>query len=145
LRKRSGLKSSGSGQYSGSWWTTWMGIPTIVPGFKKVENIMLFVHCAIYKLKKVRRCFLRPEFGKNKQGKSTVAAEEKLSFYHRLNMELDLQSLFGLHVHSCTHWLRVRPLHSPSPHTFLDSYSRALVSKDRRHLFVTPCFYPWFL
>ncbi len=22
---------------------------------------------------------------------------------HRLNMELDLQSLFGLHVHSCTH------------------------------------------
>jgi hypothetical protein len=25
---------------------------------------------------------------------------------HRLNMELDLQSLFGLLVHSCTHWLR---------------------------------------
>jgi hypothetical protein len=25
---------------------------------------------------------------------------------HRLNMEVDLQSLFGLHVHSCTHWLR---------------------------------------
>jgi hypothetical protein len=25
---------------------------------------------------------------------------------HRLNMELDLKSLFGLHVHSCTHWLR---------------------------------------
>jgi hypothetical protein len=24
---------------------------------------------------------------------------------HRLNMELDLQSLFGLHVHSCSHWL----------------------------------------
>ncbi len=23
-----------------------------------------------------------------------------------LNMELDLQSLLGLHVHSCTHWLR---------------------------------------
>ncbi len=27
---------------------------------------------------------------------------------HRLNMELDLQSLFGLHMHSCTHWLRPR-------------------------------------
>jgi hypothetical protein len=27
---------------------------------------------------------------------------------HRLNMELDFQSLFGLHVHSCTHWLRPR-------------------------------------
>jgi hypothetical protein len=26
----------------------------------------------------------------------------------RLNMELDLQSLFGLDVHSCTHWLRHR-------------------------------------
>jgi hypothetical protein len=28
---------------------------------------------------------------------------------HRLNMELDLQSLFGLHVqfvHRCTYWLR---------------------------------------
>ncbi len=25
---------------------------------------------------------------------------------HRLNMELDLQNLIGLHVPSCTHWLR---------------------------------------
>ncbi len=24
----------------------------------------------------------------------------------KMEMELDLQSLFGLHVHSCTHWLR---------------------------------------
>ncbi len=32
---------------------------------------------------------------------------------HRLNMELDLQSLFGLHVHSCTHLLR--PRNSPPP------------------------------
>jgi hypothetical protein len=33
---------------------------------------------------------------------------------YRLNMELDLQSLFGLHVHSCTHWLRHRtPPHPP--------------------------------
>ncbi len=31
-----------------------------------------------------------------------------LLFTHRLNMELDLQSLFGLHVHSCTHRLRPR-------------------------------------
>ncbi len=33
---------------------------------------------------------------------------------HRINMELDLQSLFGLHVHSCTHGLRPRNL--PPPH-----------------------------
>jgi hypothetical protein len=32
---------------------------------------------------------------------------------HRFNMELDLQCLFGLHVYSCTHWLR--PSNSPSP------------------------------
>jgi hypothetical protein len=33
--------------------------------------------------------------------------------YHRLNMDLDLQSLFGLHVHRCTHW--PRPLNPPPP------------------------------
>ncbi len=35
---------------------------------------------------------------------------------HRLNMELDLQSLFGFHVYSCTHWLR--PRNSPPPPAF---------------------------
>jgi hypothetical protein len=59
-------------------------------------------------------------------------------------MELDLQSLFGLHVHSCTHWPKPRnsPLPpGPPPHIspHLGSYMRALlVSQDRRHLFVTP-------
>ncbi len=33
-----------------------------------------------------------------------------------LNMELDLQSLFGPHVHSCTHWVRPPPPPTPSPH-----------------------------
>jgi hypothetical protein len=47
-------------------------------------------------------------------------------------MELDLQSLFGLHVHSCSHWLRPR-----NPRIW--AHIRALlVSQDRRHLFVTP-------
>jgi hypothetical protein len=59
--------------------------------------------------------------------------------FHRLKMELDLQSLFGLHVHSYTHWLRPRnlqPLPIP-PH--LGSYTRTLlVSQGRRYLFVTP-------
>ncbi len=43
---------------------------------------------------------------------------------HTLNMEIDLQSLFGLHMsrHSCTHWLRPR---IPSPHPpHWDSYTR---------------------
>jgi hypothetical protein len=44
-------------------------------------------------------------------------------------MELNLRSLFGLHVHSCP----------PPPLPHLGAYTRArLVSKDRRHLFVTP-------
>jgi hypothetical protein len=35
------------------------------------------------------------------------------NFPARLNMELDLQSIFGLHVHSCTHWLRPRNSRPP--------------------------------
>jgi hypothetical protein len=36
---------------------------------------------------------------------------------HRLRMELNLQSLFGLHVLSCTRWLRPRnsPPSTPPP------------------------------
>ncbi len=49
-----------------------------------------------------------------------------------LNMELDLQSLFGLQCTLC-------PRNSPPP-PHLGSCTRALVvSQDRRHLFVTPC------
>ncbi len=60
---------------------------------------------------------------------------------HRLNMELDLQSLLGFmsrDVYSCTHWLRPGWDH-PRPPAFGLVYTRALlVSQDRRHLFVTP-------
>jgi len=54
-------------------------------------------------------------------------------------MELDLQSLFGLHV--CAHMHSLAKSETPAtpspPH--LGSYTRALqVSQDRRHLFVTP-------
>jgi hypothetical protein len=41
-----------------------------------------------------------------------LACEEMVE--HRLNMELDLQSLFGLHEHSCTQWQRPRNPPSPS-------------------------------
>jgi hypothetical protein len=43
---------------------------------------------------------------------------------HRFNMELDLQSLFGLHVHSCTHWLR--PRYAPLPPAFGLIYEGAI-------------------
>jgi hypothetical protein len=53
---------------------------------------------------------------------------------HRSNMELDLQSLFGL---LCTDiFLGWNP---STPPPYLGSYTRALlVSQNRRHLFVTP-------
>jgi hypothetical protein len=45
---------------------------------------------------------------------------------HRLNMDLDLQvqNLCGLHVHSCTHWLRPCNLLPPHPPAFVGSYIR---------------------
>ncbi len=45
--------------------------------------------------------------------RSLVTISVLLARDHRLNIELDLQSLFGLHVHSCTHWLR--PRNPPPP------------------------------
>ena len=59
---------------------------------------------------------------------------------HRLNTgtELDLQSILGIHVHSCTRWLSSRNSPHPLP-LHLGSQTRVLlVSQDRRHLFVTP-------
>ncbi len=55
---------------------------------------------------------------------------------HRLNIELDLQSLkfIWAPVYSCTHWLK--PRNSPLlPHL---GEGAILVSQDRRHLFVSP-------
>jgi hypothetical protein len=50
-------------------------------------------------------------------------------------MDLDLQSLLFIYVHSWTYWQR--PRNPPPP--FWGSYSRALsFSQDRRHLFLIP-------
>jgi hypothetical protein len=48
-------------------------------------------------------------------GSARAWDSEELGTYHRQNMGLDLQSLFGLHVHSCTHCLRPRTPLPPSP------------------------------
>ncbi len=50
----------------------------------------------------------------------------QVPYSHRLNVELDLLSLFGLHVYSCTHWLRPRNYHPPPP-LHLGSYMNALL------------------
>jgi hypothetical protein len=66
---------------------------------------------------------------------TVIILQDKVGLQHGLNRELDFQSLFGIHVHSCSHWLRL--LIPPPPH--LGSYTRALlVSQGRRHLFVNP-------
>ncbi len=65
---------------------------------------------------------------------------ESMDCSHRLNIELDIQNLFGLHVYSFTHWLRpciATPQFPSPPH--LGSFTRApLVSQDWWHLSVTP-------
>jgi hypothetical protein len=57
-------------------------------------------------------------------------------------MELDLQSLFVLHVH-CAQLYSLAETPQPAPPPIpphLGSYTRALLfSQDRRHLVVTPC------
>ncbi len=65
---------------------------------------------------------------------------KSMKLIYRLNMELNLQSLFGLHVHSCTHWLRPRTPLPPTPRV----WGQLLVSQDRRHLFVTPLYTIYF-
>ncbi len=60
---------------------------------------------------------------------------------HRLNMEVELQSLFGLHVTWCALLcsLAETPQLPPSPRIWTRITRTLLVSEDRRHLFVTPC------
>ncbi len=58
--------------------------------------------------------------------------------HHRLNLELVLQSYLGSCVQLYSLPETLQP-HLLPPH--LGSYTRALlVSQDRRHLFVTPCY-----
>jgi hypothetical protein len=69
---------------------------------------------------------------------STVQAV-RLQVNHRLNMELHLQSLFGLHVQCAQLYsLAETPQLPPPLSDYLGSFMRTLlVSQDRRHLFVT--------
>jgi hypothetical protein len=46
-------------------------------------------------------------------------------------MVLDLQSLFGLHVHSSAHWLKPCNLPSLPPPPHLGSYTRALLVRAK--------------
>ncbi len=60
----------------------------------------------------------------------------RFSFYHKLNMDLDLQSSFRFHVFHVHSWDPPTPPPPIPPH--MGSFTRAiLVYQDRRHLFVT--------
>ncbi len=45
---------------------------------------------------------------------------------YSIYMELDLQSLFGVHVHNCTHWLRPRNFPPSPPPAFGLTYESAI-------------------
>jgi hypothetical protein len=77
------------------------------------------------------------------KGKGSPILSKVSNIGYRLNMEIDLQKVYlgsmRRDAHSCTgtQWLRSR--NTPPFPPPLDSYTRALlVSKDRRHLLVTP-------
>ncbi len=72
--------------------------------------------CPLYEVRKTKTIFRIPW-----QGSDTVIFRycfldfdrKTRGTRHRLNMALDLQSLFGLHVYSCPDWLK--PRNSPPP------------------------------
>jgi hypothetical protein len=73
--------------------------------------------------------------------KKSLFGELFLFVKHMSNMEVDLQSLFGLNVTWCAQLLSLAetPLLPSSPSIWTRVTRALLVSKDRRHLFVTPC------
>jgi hypothetical protein len=58
-------------------------------------------------------------------GYSTQPQEPALRCKHRINMEVDLQNLFGLHVTCCAQLYSLAVTPQSPPH--LDSYTRALL------------------
>jgi hypothetical protein len=72
---------------------------------------------------------------------------ETYSCTYMLNMELDLQSLFGLRVHSCTHWLRprnpppriwahIRGRYSSAKTDYISLWPLCLYSSQRKRVFL---------
>ncbi len=70
-----------------------------------------------------------------------------VGYSHRLNLEVDLQSLFGLHVTWCAqlYTLAETPQLPPSPPIWIRITRALLVSQDRRQLFVTPWLFSLFV
>jgi hypothetical protein len=56
-------------------------------------------------------------------------------------MDLDLQSLVGLHVHSCAHWLR--PRNPPQPPIWAHIRGRYWISQETAKIDDIPFLTPW--
>jgi hypothetical protein len=75
----------------------------------------------------------------NREKRPLIKTGSCMASNHWLNMALDLQGLYGLHVHSCTHWIRPRnSLDTPRIWAHIRGRYWSLVSQVRRHLCVTP-------
>ncbi len=70
--------------------------------------------------------------------KKSLFGELFLFVKHRSNIEVDLQSLFGLNVTWCAQLYSLAET-TQLPRIWTRVTRALLVSKDRRHLFVTPC------
>ncbi len=85
---------------------------------RKGKSLTLFLQCIFFQ----RVYFTCCHFYRLKEVREGWDGYKRCG--HRSDMEVDLQSLFGLHdVHSCTHWLWTTqhlPIH-------WDSYTRALL------------------
>jgi hypothetical protein len=101
----------------------------------RVISVKVAIKALSVHLKSIIECsqfFCFEEFKPKVGGELQDAAK---GVWHRLNMELDLQSLFGP-LCSCPLWLR--PRNSPPSPAFGLIYKALLVIQNRRHLFVTP-------
>ncbi len=116
----------------------WKSIPGILKSLKIRALIISLNDCRNSELKKSGSDVVESmrHMARVMSRDSVVFLHQNKCLSHWLNMELDLHSLFGIHVHSCTHWMRPRN-YPPPPH--LGSYTRALlVSQDRLHPLCDP-------
>jgi len=90
----------------------WSGVGGVVAQQVQGDRQQLLHHAVVrYERAQARVLLQEPLHNWEQSGfKPVLVIRLNFSFRlaHRLNMEVDLQSLFGLHVHSCTHWLRPR-------------------------------------
>ncbi len=93
-------------------WNTAIRSPFLLWNIQRKEGTVLLRRN--YSVSKASPCKGNiKRYGREDHIPCTVDTTISFGWNHRVNMELDLQSLLGLYVYSCTHWLR--PSYPPSP------------------------------